>query len=191
VLVGVLLAAFATAGLFEVVSGGTQTSGSAVTGAGATPTTLGQRGPTTLAVPLAAQACSAPGLAAGRLLRELRQHGFPVAAVGTGTSPTTTTTTVPGLTPAGPISPIEASTTTSAPPPGAACTSVAFTDTRGRATSEIAVFRNPSDAQRSVGSPGVRAIADVVGPAVLKLDPSLAPFRSAYVTAVRQLLAKA
>jgi hypothetical protein len=64
-------------------------------------------------------------------------------------------------------------------------------DKRRPGIDELEVFVSPEGAQAGAADHQSSALVEVIGPAVLILDPSLAPFRSDYVARVTRLVDRA
>jgi hypothetical protein len=208
-LVGLLLALFVGVGLFEVVTGGTTTSGSPISGATSTPASAAPIGAAkkstsgssvgnsaasanssapesanaTAAAGLGASSCSNQGrLHAGPLLGQLKSSGIPVVRT-TGAASLGPPTVGAGGVPAGPASAVQAG-----PGLGSPCTWATFTDKRRPGTNELEVFGTAEGARQTAAAHGSSGLVDAIGPTVLILDPSLAQFRSEYVTRITRLV---
>lgn len=190
-ILAIVVVVFLVLGVFEVIhgiSGGTTNTNAFSPALGiATTTVPGAPAPEGSTTPTPIDGSSAAGPVAtvpidpcdhqygAEIILQILQlrEGFPVAVVADESTPST----IPRQRPA-PRN------------PGAPCTALDFTDSRGGGHSHLAVFSSADDAATAAKAAATLTSAPpvVIGPAVLQLDPSLSPLAGEYNRSIDRIV---
>ncbi len=171
-IVGVMLAAFAVVGAFEVASGGS-TGRNSATGFAAGPTT------TTTEAAASRGPCSAGQPAAGALVEILSFNGLALSG------PAVTTTTEEGL--VGPAEPAQSTSTTVPGSPAGTCSTATFHDQRGLGPDLVTVYSTQSAANRAAEAATSGSVVHV-GYVVLRLEAAVKVLTSQYAAVISRAL---
>jgi hypothetical protein len=175
-IVGLAIAFFAVAGLYEVISGNSSSNSNpnrfaGDTGTTAAPASLGAA-PATAPLGIDCAAASRHVDAAGAL-KWLGSNGLPVSVIPAPAAPAPPTTILPS------------GAALTLLPPGSACTHATFADSRAAIPSRLSAYSTGFEARHAALSNTHQALVVYAGSYVIELAPGLAPFRGQYEQALR------